>query len=149
MDEALVGLERALLLAEAEGYVRIFLDEAEPMAKLLRRAVSQGIVPRYGKRLLAAFRGPPGQVSLSPGRFWMGQPVPRSDLQPSFPLEGLSERELEVLQLIAAGLSNQRIADELMIALGTVKKHTSNIYSKLNVDKRTQAVARARELHLL
>jgi len=71
-------------------------------------------------------------------------PHPHTDL-----VEPLSKREIEVLRLIAAGLSNQEVADKLFLAVGTVKKYTSNIYSKLNVRKRTQAVARGRELGLL
>jgi LuxR family maltose regulon positive regulatory protein len=127
--QALTALERALSLAEPEGYVRIFIDEGAPMAALLRTVASRGIALDYVGKLLAA----------------LGETAP-----PVTPLaEPLSERELEVLRLLAAGLSNREIAAELFLAVGTVKKHTSNIYSKLNVSKRTRAVARARELGLL
>jgi LuxR family maltose regulon positive regulatory protein len=129
LDQALTVLERALSLAEPEGYVRTFIDEGAPMAALLRIAASRGIALDYVSKLLAAF----GEVTV-----------------PSAPLiEPLTERELEVLRLLAAGLSNREIAAELFLAVGTVKKHTSNIYGKLNVHKRTQAVARARELRLV
>jgi len=134
-DQALAALERALSLAEPEGYVRTFVDAGAPMAALLRIAASRGIAAApgvaqdYVGKLLAAF----GEVA-----------------SPSAPLiEPLSERELEVLRLLAAGLSNREIAAELFLAVGTVKKHTSNIYGKLNVHKRTQAVARAKELGLV
>ena len=99
------------------------------MAALLRVAASRGIALDYVSKLLAAFE----EVAA-----------------PSAPLiEPLTERELEVLRLLAAGLSNREIAAQLFLAVGTVKKHTSNIYGKLNVHKRTQAVARARELGLV
>jgi LuxR family maltose regulon positive regulatory protein len=129
VDQALAVLERALTLAEPEGYVRTFIDEGAPLAALLRTAASRGVAPDYVGQLLAAF----GEAAL---------PSP-------FLIEPLSERELEVLRLLAAGLSNREIATELFLAVGTVKKHTSNIYGKLSVHKRTQAVARARELGLV
>jgi LuxR family maltose regulon positive regulatory protein len=128
-DGALVHLERALLGAQPEGQHQVFVVEGEPMAALLRRALARGITPRYVARLLKAF-GP-------------AAPLP-------FPLvESLSEREMEVLRLMAAGLSNREIAAELVLALGTVKAHLHNIYGKLGVQSRVQAAARARELHLL
>jgi LuxR family maltose regulon positive regulatory protein len=129
VDRALAVLERALTLAEPEGYMRTFIDEGAPLAALLRTAASRGVAPDYVGKLLAAF----------------GEATPLS----SPLIEPLSERELEVLRLLAAGLSNREIGAELFLAVGTVKKHTSNIYGKLNVHKRTQAVARARELGLV
>jgi len=132
ISEALAALERALSLAQPEGYVRAFLDEGAPMVELLRRAGSQGIAPHYVSRLLSAWG------SLHPSSF---------NLQPL--IEPLSERELEILRLLAAGKSNQEIADELVLATGTVKKHLNNIFGKLSVESRTQCVARARELNLL
>jgi LuxR family maltose regulon positive regulatory protein len=131
--EALSTLERALLLAEAEGYVRLFVDEGAPMLALLRLAHARGMTPKYVTALLAAFG-------------WQEEAsVVRS---PSL-VEPLTEREREVLQWLAAGASNREIARRLVLSLGTVKKHVSNICSKLNVQSRTQAVARARDLHLL
>jgi LuxR family maltose regulon positive regulatory protein len=134
---ALVPLERALTLAEPEGYVRIFVDEGAPMAALLRRAASRGIAPAYVSKLLDAEdptrRGPTGPTSP------VAQPL----------VEPLSERELEVLRLVATGMSNRDIARELVLATGTVKKHINNIFTKLNVRSRTQAVAQATELGLL
>ena len=128
-DRALPPLERALTLAEPEGYVRTFVDEGEPMAMLLRQAAAQGTVPAYVGRLLAAFG---------------------TEADDSSPLlEPLSNRELTVLRLITAGLSNREIADELYLSLNTIKTHTKSIYSKLNAHSRTQAVNRARDLGLL
>jgi len=129
LDRALATLERALSLAEPEGYVRIFIDEGEPVAQLLRQAAARGLQVSYVCKLLAAF-------------------TETAPLSPSM-TEPLSERELEVLRLLAAGLSNREIGEQLFLAVGTVKKYTSNIYGKLGVHKRTLAVARARELGLL
>ncbi len=132
---ALAALNRALTLAEPESYVRIFVDEGTPMAQLLSEAATRGIAPDYASRLLAAFS------DLAPPTT---PPNPPSDL-----LEPLSERELEVLHLIAQGQKNQEIADALLISLNTVRYHTKNLYGKLSVSKRTQAVAKAQELGLL
>jgi LuxR family maltose regulon positive regulatory protein len=128
---AVATLERSLKLAEPEGYVRTFLDEGAPMATLLRRAVTKGISPGYASRLLEAF----------------GTPV---ETLPAGALpEPLSERELEVLRLIASGMSNAEISRTLFVALSTVKKHINNIYRKLGTNSRTRAVACARKLNLL
>jgi LuxR family maltose regulon positive regulatory protein len=128
-EQALSALDQALNLAEPQGFVRIFLDEGPPMAKLLRRAVAQDLHASYALRLLNAM----GETAPAP------QPL----------IEPLSQRELEVLRWVAAGYSNQEIAHELVIAVSTVKKHVNNIYGKLEVGNRTQAVARATELELL
>lgn len=133
IPQALVALETALFLAQPEGFVRIFVDEGPPMRELLRHAASRGIEPQYVAFLLEAF--PLASDNT---------PAPEQPL-----IDPLSERELEVLSLISAGLSNQAVADELVISLGTVKAHTASIYRKLNVNSRTQATARARELRLL
>ncbi len=136
---ALDALARALRLAEPEGYVRIFVDEGPPMARLLYAALAQKIAPDYVRRLLAAFpAAEPAQSTPSP------LAAPASDL-----IEPLSERELEVLRLVAAGLSNQEIAARLYLSLHTVKVHARNIYGKLGVNSRTQAVAKAKALGLL
>jgi LuxR family maltose regulon positive regulatory protein len=136
---ALAAIKNALTLAEPEGFVRIFVDEGPPMARLLYEAVTRGIAPDYARRLLAAFPiGEPEQPEPSRSQ------VPESEL-----VEPLSERELEVLQLIAEGLTNPEIASRLFLSLNTVKAHTRNIYGKLGVHSRTQAVARARALGAL
>ena len=142
---ALVPLERALTLAEPEGYVRIFVDEGSPMAQLLQTAAAHGIVPDYVARLLSVWEaGRQGEDGPSPSRV---SPAPSPPAQPLS--EPLSERELEVLRLIAQGLSNRDISERLFRALSTVKGHNRNIFGKLQVRSRTEAVARARELDLL
>ena len=132
-EMAVKSLTRALSLAAPRGFVRIFLDEGAPMARLLRQEAVRVAAPDHVDRLLASFRGVVSQ----------GRPSDQPLVDP------LSERELEVLRLVTAGMSNRQIAAELYLAVGTIKKHISNIYSKLYVNKRTLAVARARELDLL
>lgn len=137
-------LERALSLAEPEGYLRIFIDEGDPMRLLLtdlrtamqNQAQASLLLP-YANKLLAAF---PDPIPHPPS------PIP--NLHPSW-FEPLSLREQEVLRLLATGASNRDIAETLIVALPTVKKHISNILSKLNATSRTQAIAQARELGLL
>jgi LuxR family maltose regulon positive regulatory protein len=135
---ALLPLERALSLAEPEGYVRIFVDGGLPMAQLLSEAAGHGIMPDYTTRLLAAFEAEEQKSEDEPHL-----PPAQSLIEP------LSHRELEVLRLIAQGLSNRQISQRLFLALSTVKGHNRIIFSKLMVGSRTEAVARARELGLL
>ena len=135
---ALVPLERALALAEPEGYVRIFVNEGEAMRDLLRHAASRGIASSYTRRLLSAFDKPTQPVSTASGR-----PGPPDLAEP------LTERETEVLRLISVGMTNQEIAGQLVISVATVKRHITNIYGKLGVSHRTQATARANEMNLL
>jgi LuxR family maltose regulon positive regulatory protein len=140
--EALAALERALSLAQPEGYVRTFVDKGESMAQLLRQAASRGIAPGHVTRLLNDFEtGDERRATEETGSTFI---LPRSPL-----VEPLSEREMEVLRLVATGLSNREIADQLVIAVSTVKSHTNTIFGKLDVKSRTQAVARAGELGLL
>ena len=136
---ALDTLERALTLAEPEGFIRVFVDEGPPMARLLYEAVTRGIAPEYVQRLLAAFPIPEPEPEVPPDT-----QASESDL-----VEPLSERELEVLQLIAEGLTNPEIASRLFLSLHTVKSHARNIYGKLNVHSRTQAIARSQALGIL
>jgi LuxR family maltose regulon positive regulatory protein len=134
-DRALDALEDALALGEQEDYTRTFIDRGEPMAQLMYQAVARGIMPGYTAKLLAAFGAQQPKIAVS---------------LPSQPLvEPLSPRELEILRLIARGLSNREISERLFLALSTVKGHNRNIYGKLQVQRRTEAVARARELGLL
>lgn len=130
---AMTSLEHALRLAEPEGYVRVFADLGLPIARLLQAAQSRGVIPDYVAKLLAAC----GDARVS-----------HAGAQKALP-EPLTRREQEILGLVAAGLTNQEIAATLNISPETVKKHASNIYGKLGVRRRTEAVARARELVLL
>jgi LuxR family maltose regulon positive regulatory protein len=145
---ALAALENALALAESEGYVRTFVDEGEPMAALLQKAQSHGANRDYVDKLLAAFTV---EDAKRESRGVEQTQDSLLSLHPAAPplVEPLTERELELLRLVAAGRSNQEIAQELVLAVGTVKKHLNNIFGKLAVSSRTQAVARAGELDLL
>ncbi|MGH2487842.1 MAG: LuxR C-terminal-related transcriptional regulator, partial [Ktedonobacterales bacterium] len=129
---ALAPLQRALTLAEPEGYVRLFVDEGQRMAALLAAAAKVGIAPTYTHQLLQAFGAaedrPPTKQNL---------------------IEPLSERELEVLWLLGTDLDGQAIARELVVSLNTLHTHTKNIYSKLEVNNRRAAVRRGQELALL
>ncbi len=135
-QKALAALERALRLAEPERYVRIFVDEGEPMLTLLRLAQKHGIVPGYVARLLAVFgaRDTAGAHDVS------GTPAL---------VEPLTEREREVLRLLYEGASNGEIARRLVVSVNTVKKHVFNICGKLGAQNRTQAIAKARTLNLV
>ena len=139
--QAISALQQALVVAEPEGYVRLFVDEGAPMAVLLQHIAKRGILLEYVGTLLAAFQQP------------AEGPMPRlkaNSLGAAYLLpEPLSERELEVLRLIASGLSNREIAQELFVTPGTAKRHVHNIYRKLEVRSRTQAIARARDLNLI
>ncbi len=157
--QAREALRQALALAEPEGYIRTFVDEGQPIALLL--PALSGHVPTttgwpYVERLLAAFGdGTEGQRCSGTQRLGDGgsqaasvSPVPVPPTPP-FPVEPLSSRELEVLRLVAAGKSNAEIGRSLVIAVSTVKSHTNNIFGKLGVTTRTQAIARAHALHLV
>jgi LuxR family maltose regulon positive regulatory protein len=141
ITRGLEALGRALALAEPEGYVRLFLDEGPPMALLLAEAHAAGLMLDYTGQLLAAFPGDVPTLKGAPER------TPSSTAQSL--LESLSPRELEVLRLIAEGHSNREIGDQLYLALSTVKGHNRVIFGKLGVQRRTEAVARARELGLI
>ena len=135
ITQALTALERALALAESDGFIHTFVDEGPPIEALLKRIkVEDGKIKAYVRTLLSAFSEKVSHPSsLSP------QPL----------IEPLSERELEVLHLITEGLTNQEIATRLFLTLNTIKTHTRNIYSKLGVNNRTQAAAKARDLGIL
>jgi LuxR family maltose regulon positive regulatory protein len=136
-DKAMQVLYDALVLAEPGGFIRIFVDEGLPMAELLSAAAKQGIIPEYVGKLLAAIEHEKQEH------------VQRSAFSSQPLINPLSPRELEVLQLIAQGLSNHEIGKRLFLALDTVKGHNRRIYEKLQVQRRTEAIARARELGLL
>jgi len=132
VSDGLVPLERALTLAESQGYVRIFVDEGPPMALLLRAAAKDGIARSYVRRLLAAL-----------AKTETDRPIDQGLIEP------LSERELDVLRLLATDLNGPEIARSLVVSLNTVRTHTKNIYTKLDVNDRRAAVRRAGELDLL
>jgi LuxR family maltose regulon positive regulatory protein len=131
-EQALAVLKRALSLAKPERYVRTFADEGEPMVRLLHLARSRQIETQYATELLSVMEGAAGSTKTPPRLL----------------TEPLTSREMEVLKLIEAGCSNQDIAEKLVISFTTVKRHISNIYTKLDVKSRTQAVAIGKELNL-
>ncbi|MCP4540092.1 MAG: tetratricopeptide repeat protein [Chloroflexi bacterium] len=166
---ALAPLERALTMAEPEGYAQIFVNEGLPMAELLTRmnalrkdgtSVLSADVPSRVKRmkeyipkLLAAFGEQKDVHPFGSGRGVRTRDKPSSlakqGVSPQPLAEPLSQRELEILELVAQGLSNREISEQLFLALSTVKGHNLKIFDKLGVQRRTKAVARARELGLL
>jgi LuxR family maltose regulon positive regulatory protein len=149
VPRAMAALQRALTLAESGGFFQVFVDEGPSMGLLLHEAASRGMAPDYARRLLVAFpvTQPASAVSSVP---YVGPPPSDDPRPPPSPLvEPLSQREIEVLELIAEGLTNPEIAARLYLALNTVKAHTRNIYGKLDVHSRTQAIARSRQLGLL
>lgn len=133
IEPAVESLGKAMEMGEPGGYLRTFIDEGAPVEALLQYIAARGSMTVYSETLLNAF-----------DRLKTSSITPNQEL-----IEPLSERELEVLHLIAQGFSNPEIAEKLFLAIGTVKAHTSNIYSKLGVSNRVQAVQCARELHLL
>ena len=146
LPAALEPLQKALTLAEPEGYTRIFLDEGSSMMQLLREASARKIMPYYADKLLAAYEfdklKSEDQLDLLPTHskgHRNGEPL----------IEPLSQREFEILKLISLGLSNREIGERLFLALDTIKGHNRRIFDKLQVQSRTEAVARARELGLL
>lgn len=139
MELAVEVLGQALALGEAEGYQQVFLDEGQPMAQLLYQAIARGCCASYAKKILAAFTPESRSTDGSAEK----------KAEPERLLEPLSEREQEVLALIAAGLSNREMTLRLHISLSTVKGHIANIYGKLGVNSRTQALAEAIRLGIL
>jgi LuxR family maltose regulon positive regulatory protein len=133
MAQAMIALTRALSLAEPERYLRVFADEGAHMAALLRQAQIRDVAPTYVALLLAA----------------CGYGLGAASLATSVLVDPLSARELELLRLLAAGLSAAEIAAQLFITAGTARNHLKNIYGKLDVHNRLQAVERARALRLL
>ena len=131
-DKAVQLLGEALALAEPGGFIRIFVDEGPPMAALLREAAKLGIAPNYVRQLLAAFGKAEGRTSVT-----------------QLLIEPLSERELEVLRLLRTDLNGPEIAQQLIVSLNTLHTHTNNIFKKLGVNNRREAVRRAEELDLL
>jgi LuxR family maltose regulon positive regulatory protein len=142
MGQALTVLEEALRLAEAGGYTRVFLSEGPAMQRLLAQWLAhadRGPLRDYALKLLSQFDAEPHRV--------LG--ARKTGSLPDNLVEPLSPRELEVLELMARGNTNQEIAAHLIVAVGTVKSHAASIYRKLEAANRTEAVSRARELGLL
>ena len=129
-DQAVAALERALSLAEPEGYVRIFISEGAPMGELLLQVAAQGIRLDYVSKLLAALERETHKRGMIES------------------IEPLSEREMEVLRLLTTPLSAPEIAEALFLSVHTVRSHIRSIYRKLNVHKRMEAIQRAKELEL-
>jgi LuxR family maltose regulon positive regulatory protein len=130
-------LAEAMTLARPEGYIRAFVDNGTALAPALRLAISRGIEPEYARKLLEIIeeedrrrKAGKQEIPAAPDRF-------------------LSEREMEVLRLMAEGLSNPEIAARLVVSLNTVKTHVRHVFEKLEADGRVQAIARARDLKLL
>jgi len=156
-EEALLALEKALAITEAEGHVRTFIGEGEAMLSLLRRAAARGIAPDYVRRLLESYDAaaagqqqtpehappPTAQVGRTPGAGREGAASPPPLVEP------LSERELEVLHLLDTSLTVPEIADRLVVSASTVRSHVKSIYGKLDAHNRLQALEYARELGLL
>ena len=134
---ALSTLERALVLGEPEGYIRLFVDEGEPMWALLRHSHVRSALPAYITTLLQAF----GPQHL--------QDLPFASSHPGLVLDTLTEREREVLRLLLEGASNREVARRLVVSVNTVKRHVYNLCGKLGVQSRAQAIIRARDLKLL
>jgi LuxR family maltose regulon positive regulatory protein len=139
ITEAVKNLEHAFNIAEPRGFYRIFVNEGPSMAPLLYEALDRNIFQDYVKRLLQAFPIDESEQI---------DPTETQNVESGY-IEPLSDREIEVLQLIAEGMSNAKIASRLVLSLDTVKTHARNIYSKLGVHNRTEAVARARILGIL
>jgi LuxR family maltose regulon positive regulatory protein len=135
--QALDALERALLLAEPEGYVRTFVEAGAPLDGLLRQALAKGIAPAYVRKLLDAGSG---SISRKPAA---AQQAPPPLLDP------LTERELHVLRLLPTHLPSTEIAEQLYVSKNTVRSHIGHIYDKLGVHSREDAVQRAHELGLI
>ncbi len=140
--EAGIDLERALTLAEHDGFVRVFLEEGQPMQILIAQWLAHaksGPIRDYAIQLFSQFDAEPNAVST----------VPAKDSPNDHLAEPLSQRELEVLSLMALGRTNLEIAQLLFVARGTIKAHAASIFRKLDAANRTEAVARARQLGIL
>ena len=137
LPRALNLLEQALHLGEPRGIIRTFVDEGPALAQLLYEAIKHELSPEYVQRIIAAF------PTVMP------EPIAERSSQENEWIEPLTDRELEILQLVAEGLSNQEVSKQLYLSANTVKTHLRNLYGKLGVNSRTQAVAKARGLGIV
>ena len=140
VNEGLVFLTDALTMAQSAKFIRIFLDKGSGLIPLLHLAVSKQVFSEYARSLLALFEG---AMSLPM------QTTVVLEQEDSHLVEAISEREIEVLQLLADGRTNQEIAQAMFVSVNTIKSHLKSIYGKLNVNNRREAVSRARLLHLI
>ena len=158
-DEACAALERALTLAHPGGFILPFVELGPPMAELLKRLIKKNVAVEYIDRILAAFRddkqvavpeASDAQEAPTPS---LEPPSPRPPVSPSPPHlssdETLTNRELQILELLAQRLQNKEIAEKLFVSVETVKAHLKNIYLKLDVSTRRQAITRAKALGIL
>jgi LuxR family maltose regulon positive regulatory protein len=143
VDRAMAALAHGLALAEPQGYVRLVLDQGQGLVPLLREAVARGISAKYAGELLSAL-----ELEVSGPRVSEGALTPQIQEHPPL-VETLTEREMDVLRLLPTELSSTEIAEELCVAKSTVRTHVKNIYGKLNVHRRWEAVRRAQEAGLL
>ena len=144
-EDALKTIRHCLAIAEPEGYVRVFVKRGAPMARLLQAALRQGIAPKYITELLSAFNC----VGEAEESFHDESKTPASRFSSARLSEPLSERELEVLRFLNTNLSTLEIAREMILAPSTVRTHVRNIYAKLDVHGRIEALQKAKDLDLL
>jgi len=144
-DKALASLERAITRAEPGGFIRPFLDLGPEMAELLARLSQKGVAPEYIARILLAFQ----DETKDEGRTTKALDPSLVLGHSSLLVEPLTPRELDVLALLAQGLTNKEIAQRLVISPGTVRQHAYNLYQKLQVNSRQQAVVKASDLGIL
>ncbi|MFZ6766628.1 LuxR C-terminal-related transcriptional regulator [Undibacterium sp. Di26W] len=140
VNEAIQAINEALVLAESGGYIRIFVDEGAPMEGLLSKVAKQAIQPNYVSKLLSIFALQKSMEHRDAQK--------NSSRATAQPIESYSPRELNILRLMHLRRSNQEISERLFLSLSTVKWHNQNIFGKLQVQRRTEAVARAIELKL-
>jgi LuxR family maltose regulon positive regulatory protein len=147
-EEALTILEEAVVMGEPGGWIRPFIELGPPMADMLQQLHKQNVAVEYIERLLSAFRRDEQVVVPDESDQDISSPVPPSPISQPL-LEPLTNRELEILELLAQRLQNKEIAEKLFVSTETVKSHLKNIFGKLNASNRREAVQRAKTLNIL